>query len=470
MTADQKKHLPTGNHDSPSRFDSLIFLLLAAMPVIAVVLFGAVDVWALGFFTILTGLLTVFWAVLGWREKQLTISFNLLQIPLIGLILLGLFQILPLRQYAAPDSLSIPAVSSLSLAAYATRFAIIQLVIYLIFFAAALVFINHRKRLKKIVWTLVILGAAMAFFGILQKIAGGGDVIYGIRQAKQANPFASYINQHHFAALMEMTGGVALGLLFGGAVEKTKRLLVWFAVTIMGIALLFTSSRGGMISFLVVLLFVAAFKFKSYRTEIAARYKSEEAGRDKWRKIQIIGSVVIFIGLMIISLILLGGEQSLVRGIETINQADASNGRFHFWSVALKIFAAYPIFGAGLDAFGTAFTQFDTWNGTFRIEQAHNDYLQILADGGIVGFILVAAFIFLLFRQSWRNVARMSEGFGRAAAVGALAGCAGILFHSFFDFPLRTPANALVFLILVALTQVQIPTSKVKSSRQRKTN
>ena len=90
-------------------------------------------------------------------------------------------------------------------------------------------------------------------------------------------------------------------------------------------------------------------------------------------------------------------------------------------------------------------------NGLLRVEQAHNDYLQALADGGLLAFAAVIAFIYFLFRKGLKTIAETSDRLDRGIAIGALAGRAGILTHSFFDFPLRTPANAFFFLILVSL-------------------
>jgi O-antigen ligase len=87
----------------------------------------------------------------------------------------------------------------------------------------------------------------------------------------------------------------------------------------------------------------------------------------------------------------------------------------------------------------------------YRVEQAHNDYLQTLADGGILAFICVAAFVFILIRKGISAMGSRTNNLDRSIATGALAGCLGILIHSFFDFPLRTTANAFFFLLLVVL-------------------
>ena len=82
----------------------------------------------------------------------------------------------------------------------------------------------------------------------------------------------------------------------------------------------------------------------------------------------------------------------------------------------------------------------------FRVEQAHNDYLQMLADGGILAAACVVVFVFVLLRKGIAAVGDHRDGMRRSIITGAMAGCLGILIHSFFDFPLRTPANGFFFL------------------------
>ena len=93
----------------------------------------------------------------------------------------------------------------------------------------------------------------------------------------------------------------------------------------------------------------------------------------------------------------------------------------------------------------------ETVRAGFRVEQAHNDYLQMLSDAGILGFACAIAFVVLLMKSGIAAIVRRGDDIQRSIVAGALAGCFGILIHSFFDFPLRTPANALFFLLLVVL-------------------
>ena len=101
----------------------------------------------------------------------------------------------------------------------------------------------------------------------------------------------------------------------------------------------------------------------------------------------LLGTEILILANVVIAaagVLFLSGADPLVRGTGLRGgKGDVTSGRMHFWSVAWQIFLEHPIAGAGFDAFGVAFTRLDTWNGYFRVEQAHNDYLQMLADGKI---------------------------------------------------------------------------------------
>jgi O-antigen ligase len=341
-----------------------IFFLLMTVLVFAPVAFGAVDFWALGILTLIAFLIALLWLFDAWKTGEFSFNTNRLQIPIIGFILIGLIQLLPLRAAdVAAGALSIPAVSALSLDPYTTRLSVVQLCVYLVFFAACLTFIDSSSRLKKTVLLVIIFGALMAFFGILQRLANP-EGIYGLRPTPYAMPFGSFVNQHHFAAFMEMTIGITLGLLYNKSTKRDKRLLLVIAVVIMGIALVFTSSRGGVLSLFGVIGFVTLVSFLRKNSdeddeEIAAKSSFQS-------KFALVGGGLALILVLFGSILLLGGGGSLTRGIGFINQSDISNGRSHFWEVTLQIIRDYPVFGAGFNAFGVAFTRYDTWNGTLE--------------------------------------------------------------------------------------------------------
>jgi O-antigen ligase len=453
--------------EESSRLSKFIFFTLCAIPIFSAIAFGAVDSWALGLLFIFTFLIAAGWLADALLKKEFSFNSSVVQIPLAGLILIGIIQLLPLGSSNIPaELLPLPAANSLSIAPFATRLAVGQLLLYFVFFAAALTFVNTQKRFKKIIFIIVIFGSLMAFFGILQRLANA-EAIYGLRESPQALPFASFINQHHFAAFMEMTIGVTLALIFGQATKKDKQILLIIAVVVMGIAILLTGSRGGLISLLGVVGFIVAANLFG-KTKNDKNSDGEESRKNFRRNFGFIVGGLALILVLFGAALLLGGDESLLRGIGLqANQTDVTSGRRHFWEIALKIFVDRPIFGAGLDSFGTAFTHYDTWNGSFRVEQAHNDYLHILADTGILGFACVAAFIFLLFKKSLQIIGTSTDSFRRNAAIGALAGCFGVLVHSFFDFPLRTTSNAFFFLLLVVIATTSIYYPKIYR-RERK--
>ena len=434
-----------------------IFVLLAVMLIVSVIAYGGVDVWMIGLNSILAGLIAIFWLTDTWKTKVFRFNSSFLQIPLLGLILIGIIQLIPFRSNAEINQiLSIPAAGSLSLNPYLTRLFIMQLIIGFVFFAAALTFISNRRRFQSIVLTILIFGSIIAFYGILQYLANP-EAVYGLRPIGQSSPFASFFNKHHFAAFMEMTLGLTLGLLFGDATKQNKKIFLIIAAVVMGMALFLSGSRGGMISFLGVLAFVILVNFLVNR-EI--KNKNADANLKRYilrRNLILFGGGLALVVILFFAVIFIGGDQSLIRGLGLgVSDDDITTGRSHFWWVALQIFFDHPIIGAGFDSYGVAFTRYDTWSGAYRVEQAHNDYLQILADAGISGFICITAFIILLFRQGVQAIKNKTDKFVFNGVIGALAGCFGILIHSFFDFPLRTPSNALYFLMLAALATVPI--------------
>ncbi len=422
-------------------------VLLAAMPMLAAVAYGAVDIWALIPLTLLTFLLVLLWTVDSFKTGFFPIAWSALQLPILGLILVGCIQMLPFGGRSLdPGLLSVPESSSLTLDLFSTEYFVIRLFLLFVFFTAALTFLKYKRRAQRIVVAVVIFGSVMAFAGILQRLASP-DAIYGLRQTPQAIPFGPFVNQHHFAAFMEMTVGLALAMLTGGAIKSDRKALVFIALGLMMIAVIMTGSRGGMIgmaaTFVVVL---AAGSSKSSLT-------SSAAGNSRLFKTAV-GALLLAAAAG--TAIFLSGADPLLRGLGIENkEVDLTGGRLHFWSIALKIFFDNPILGAGFDAFGVAFTKYDSWHGYFRVEQAHNDYLQMLADGGILAFSCIAAFIFLLLRHGAKVIRSSLSPERRTIAVGALAGCFGILVHSFFDFPLRTVSNSYFFLLLAALATVE---------------
>lgn len=446
-------------HTLASRF---IFLNLCIAIVLSALAFGTVHYWALTLFTLGALAMVILWVVDAWVLGKLRISRNPLQIPLLGMLALGLIQLLPLGESPAGAVLSMPAVRTLSLDANATRMVLAQVATLFIYFTTTLVFTDSPHRLRLLVRTIIIFGFFLAIFGLTQSFVSPTKV-YWVRELSQSTAFGPFINRHHFAGYMELTLGLPLGLLLAGSLDKEKRFIYLFAALLMGVALIMTNSRGGIISVVAEVLFLLALTMFRKRKRKEATDRSQRIRNAALRSALALALIVgLFAGV-----VWLGGESVLSRFVGTVNSDDPTTGRAHFWSVTTDIIKAHPVLGIGLGAFPVVYTRYDSRNGLYRLEQAHNDYLQVLSDGGIVGGVLGLLFVVLLFRMGFaRRESR--DDFRSGVAIGALAGCFAVLVHSFFDFTLHTTSNALLFLVLAALATMNGRVEQPVTSRKRR--
>jgi len=154
---------------------------------------------------------------------------------------------------------------------------------------------------------------------------------------------------------------------------------------------------------------------------------------------------------------LLVGSEGLIQNIsqtqgEIQDELPASErfSRRDIWSATSRLIKDHPYIGVGLGAFQFAYTRYDQSSGAQRVEQSHNDYLQIVADAGLVGGLIALVFVFLLFARGF-SAAQTDDREKRAITLGALAGCFAIAVHSFVEFNLQITSNAQLFLALAAL-------------------
>jgi O-antigen ligase len=296
-------------------------------------------------------------------------------------------------------------------------------------------FSEERWRRRLAGW-LVATGIVMTLVALAQA-AAGTTTIYGLwRPTLDYAVFGPYVNRSHFAGYLEMV--IPLALAF--AVEAFRRLgRAWERRRVGWLALGAPEGSGAILQATVAMLLVAGLLASQSRGGVMAFAVSAAALPFAFRHRGQAGIVVVVIVLLGLGWVGLGGvvEGFQKRGLEA--------SRFVLWRDMVRMIPDFPLLGAGFNAFGTAYLRYQTiWRMLF-IGQAHNDYLQVVLDLGVLGAGLVLGLLCQLFRAAVRAAPRSPLDAGVLAALLALG------FHALVDFNWQIPANALTYVALAAL-------------------
>jgi O-antigen ligase len=209
---------------------------------------------------------------------------------------------------------------------------------------------------------------------------------------------------------MEMVLGVLLGLLIKGGPSQKLKFAGWITVGFLVYSMIAANSRGGLISlgalgvFAVVLHAITRSEFPA-----GGRSRSLFGGRPLVKRILVtIGLCSLVLAVVIVMIAFVGGDRTVTR-IEQLKDevADVDKSRTNrrlIWTSTLELIKESPVIGTGFGAYSTAITKFDISGGSFRLQQAHNDYLELLASGGIFGASLFILFSILLAVRTFRNL------------------------------------------------------------------
>lgn len=417
-----------------SLLNKIAFVLICVVYVMSTLLYGAVHQPIISAFYLLTAITTILCMIDVFANKETHISSELLQLPLYLMGIYGLIQIIPFGSLAETAGVAdIPR--TISLDPFPTQVSAIHYLILGFFFSCALLTVNSAARIKRLATLIILFGSVYAFYAILQSVLSP-NAIYGLYERPFLSPFGSFVNRHNFAAFMEMAMSMMLGLLFTGVIARDKRLLFITGLAIMGISLLLTQSRGGLIAFVIALFLLIIMTTK--------------AKGNKKTAIRLGLSAALFL-VLIGGAAFVGGETSLNRFVSEASTTKTDSAtRTQIWQTTLKIIGTNMPFGTGLGAYGVAYVKFDESKAEGRVEQAHNDFLQVVSDAGIVGAGIGALFLFFLYNAA-RRVKDINNKYRKGVAVGALTGIVAILVHSIFDFVLHTTAISIFFILLMTL-------------------
>ena len=395
---------------------------------------GVVEVWSESVLEIGASVLLVSWGVLAYRNPEIAIRWNSLNWPLLGFIGIGAIQ-LGLHWSADP---------------FLTRIELLRFAAYfIVFFLCAQVF-REAADLVKLAWFLVFLGFSVGLLGIIQHFTSEGT-IYWIRQLPQGGDvFGPYVNRNHFAGFVELVAPVGLALLVFRGVRRDLFLMAGLLTILPVGALILSGSRGG----------IVCFGFEVAVLALLARTRKGPQGATM--------IAVAFVALASLALIAwLGAGKAIERFSKTRIGDVTLSRRASMLRGAERIFFDHPVKGVGLGTIVTVFPGYDTGYDGLVVDHVHNDYIEALAETGLLGGLCGVAFLWLLFRGAWRSFTAEQGHFSRALHAGAIAAVCGILLHSFVDFNLHIPSNALLFLLQAYLvTSAPLPSQNSKLHRR----
>lgn len=411
------------------RLDNGIAIGILVVLCFAALAHGAVESWSIAIVKLLAAVLVLLWSLKIILEKRLVLTIPAVTWPLACFLLLGLVQSIRFRSMSLSQDIE------------ATRGTVAIYITMLVMFLLSANFFANRERLRVMVSFLTFFGFALSVFALLQYFTWNGK-FYWIRPTLSGlgSPFGPFANHNHFAGYMELLIGLPISLIVASAIRREERIFYGFLAAVMGLTILFSLSRGGMVSLLVELMFIALLSNRLSRQGVQAKTSMF------WRGAVIVVLIAtIFIGAVWI------GADPVVNRVVGDNQDTISTSRTWVWKDALKVFQTYPISGAGVGAFQTAYPRRSDYDGFYGyVAQAHNDYLQVLADGGIIGGVLALWFIGVVLRDVARGM-RARDPLIAGMALGSGAGIIGLLTHSLFDFNLQLPSNAMLFLLLCSI-------------------
>ena len=384
------------------------------------VAFGAVEPWSIFVLEVGSAFLTLLWLAKQWIDGEMNIHWNPLFLPMTGFGILILFQIV-FRASAYPhDTVS----GAMLYGAYGM----------LCFLSGQTVLRSAQARNLAVI--LAVYGFALAAFALLQGIAPNGK-LYWVRQPHHGGwIYGGYVNHNHYAGLMELLVPIPLVISLSRLAHEKERIAAGIAAAVMTGTVFLSGSRGGMLAILVefaVLAILLTRQKKGIRIAIA------------------VGAfAIVLVGL----LTWLGGKQltERVSTISTEARSELSGGmRLTIDRDAIHMFRSRPVMGWGLGAFPTVYPQFRSFYTTFFVNEAHNDYLQLLVETGLLGFAAMMWFLIVLYRTALRKIGNWTSELSAALTLACTLGFTGILVHSFFDFNLQIPANAALFYVFCTL-------------------
>jgi len=439
-------------------------------------LFGSADPWAYLTVCLIAGLSSAAWLVSLMLEPQSRIRAPGVTLALLMLAALVVVQMLPLpaglvaavsplaaearsaqraqfaetgaSDFLPPGQKADAAATTISASPGSTVRSFWLLMAYVGVFLVLANCLSEWDQVRRAATVLAVSGFAMAFFAMVQGLSGTHRIYWFHTPRFGGTIFGPFTNRNHYAAQMNMLFAVAVGLLLaGGATRQARHLasrggsggsrlvLLGFGAVLMAASVGLSLSRGGISSLALALGIVGG----------VAAFHGGVRGR---------GKVLAAVAVLALGAVVWLGWRPVVERFGTLAEV-ARDPLNDTRSVALfdtlRLFATAPLLGSGFGSFQHTFSIFQSPSiQDLRWLHAHNEYAQLLAEGGLLGAFLftVAAAAFVI--HVWRRV-RSAEKRGRLMVCGLAVGLVAVALHSLVDYGLHRPANAFLLAALCGL-------------------
>lgn len=403
----------------------------------AVLAQGTTEAWSEGVLEIGAAVLLVWWCVVVLRAEPIEVHGNVLLWPLAGLWIAAMLQ----------------SLAGLSAYEFATRIEWLKGSALIVAVFVAVQSFRTVKDWRGFVWFLLALGFFASLLGIVQHFTFNGKMYWFREMHYGGVPFGPYVNRNHFAGFVELVVPPGLAVLvLRGERRDLLPLLALFTMLPIG-ALFLSASRGGIVAFfceMIVLVVLVAMRQTEWKTLAA-------------------GAMVLLLATVMVAWIGVGRALERFAQYQSLEVTEAR--RVEMTRDSWKIFRDHPLLGTGFGTLQQVFPRYETMYDALVVNHAHDDYVELLSDAGIVGGLLGAWFLALLIWQGANCLRASRDTTDFALHGGALTACVGLLVHSFSDFNLHIPANALIFLLLAALATSSLAPPRplaVPSSRERR--
>ncbi len=372
-----------------------------------------------------------------------------------------------LHRLAAPYAADGRGWATLSVEPHASATFWLKSSAYAMAFFLALALCRTHARVRFLCYAIVLSGLAQAVYGGIAHLTGFELTLYGTRFEHAARASGGFVNANHLAGFLEMTLAVGIGLMIAeleDSVPRSWRRLardlaqlvlsrkapLRILLVVMVVALVMTRSRMGNTAFFSALVVAG----------VVALVLSRHATRSM---------VILVASLIVVDIFIVGawfGVEKTVQRIEQTTIQDVEE-RVDPSVYALDIARDFPLFGSGPGSFYAMFTRYRGEDILPFFDFVHNDYVQMLTDTGFIGVLLAGSLPLMALVAAVLAQSRRRDPLARGMGFAAVMGITAIGIHSAYDFNLQIPANAFVFMLLLALGWISLHLESRRAPRPR---